>query len=110
MQCLRSAGALQRADAPVLEWQGEWIIGSPSVLQMWKLPGDLCNLVDGSYIKVSQVTKGQTTFHSVNYKEILHTSWGGWSPHAFRTLLQRRTVRAALGLMGERRRIRASSI
>ena len=66
-----------------VEWQGERIIGSPNVVQAWKLPGDLYDLVDGTYMKVSQVTKGQTTFHAAAYKEILHTSWGGWSPHAF---------------------------
>ena len=66
-----------------VEWQGEQVIGSPSVTQAWKLRGDLYDLVNGSFTKVSQVTKGQTVFHSTNEKEILHTSWGGWSPHAF---------------------------
>jgi len=66
-----------------VEWQGERVIGSPEVVQAWMLPGDLYDYVNGIYTKVSQVTKGVTIFHPANYKEIVHTSWGGWSPHAF---------------------------
>jgi len=66
-----------------VEWQGERIIGTPHVVQAWKLPGDLFNLENETYVKVLQVTKDATIFHPAGYKEILHTSWGGWSPTEF---------------------------
>jgi len=66
-----------------LEWQGERVVGSPDIVQTWKLPGELYDLVSGSYVKVTQVTKGNTIFHAAGFKEIMPTSWGGWSPLAF---------------------------